>query len=54
STQAVEPMFKTVDTEIPQDQRDDLGNIEDQPNVKEAYKHDWFKKLERLPTSDRD
>nr|GEW49570.1 ubiquitin-activating enzyme E1 1-like isoform X2 [Tanacetum cinerariifolium] len=32
----------------------DLGNKEDQPNVEEASKHDWFKKQERPPTSDRD
>ncbi|GJX20193.1 hypothetical protein Tco_0222870 [Tanacetum coccineum] len=37
-----------------QDQGDDLGNTEDQPNVEEASKHDWFKKLERPPTPDRD
>ncbi|GKC38012.1 hypothetical protein Tco_1050396 [Tanacetum coccineum] len=42
-TKAEEPVFETADTEMPQDQRDDLGNIEDQPNVEEASKHDWFK-----------
>nr|GEW01200.1 retrovirus-related Pol polyprotein from transposon TNT 1-94 [Tanacetum cinerariifolium] len=36
------------------DQGDDLGNTKDQPNVKEASKHDWFKKLERPPTTDLD
>ncbi|GJV31906.1 hypothetical protein Tco_1392306 [Tanacetum coccineum] len=54
STQAEEPVFETVDIEMPQDQGDDLGNTEDQPNVEEASKHDWFKKPERPPTPDRD
>ncbi|GKD58778.1 hypothetical protein Tco_1296287 [Tanacetum coccineum] len=44
----------TKDIEMPQDQGDDLGNTEDQPNVKEDSKHDWFKKPERLPTPDCD
>ncbi|GKG43458.1 hypothetical protein Tco_0480142, partial [Tanacetum coccineum] len=39
STQAKELVFETTDTEILQDQGDDLGNIEDQPNVKESSKH---------------
>ncbi|GJW98530.1 hypothetical protein Tco_0180338 [Tanacetum coccineum] len=30
------------------------GNTNDQPNVKEASKHDWFKKHERPPTLDSD
>ncbi|GJU05741.1 hypothetical protein Tco_1122171 [Tanacetum coccineum] len=54
SAQVEEPVFETADTEMPQDQGDDLGNTEDQPNVEEASKHDWFKKLERPPTHDRD
>ncbi|GJV90619.1 hypothetical protein Tco_1538432 [Tanacetum coccineum] len=54
SAQAEEPVFETVDNEMPQDQRDDMGNIEDQPNVEIASKHDWFKKLERPPTPDPD
>nr|GEW72943.1 integrase, catalytic region, zinc finger, CCHC-type, peptidase aspartic, catalytic [Tanacetum cinerariifolium] len=54
SAQAREPVFETTDTEMPQDQGDNLGNIEDQPNVKESSKHDWFKKPERPPTLDRD
>nr|GEX79141.1 hypothetical protein [Tanacetum cinerariifolium] len=40
SAQAEEPVFEIADTEMPQDQRDDLGNTEDQLNVKEASKHD--------------
>ncbi|GKC77008.1 hypothetical protein Tco_1127782 [Tanacetum coccineum] len=31
-----------------------MGNIDDQPNVKAAPKHDWFKKPERPPTPDSD
>nr|GEV23665.1 hypothetical protein [Tanacetum cinerariifolium] len=54
SAQAEEPVFETEDTEMPQDQGDDLGNTEDQPNVEEASKHDWFKKPERPPTYDLD
>ncbi|GKA36770.1 hypothetical protein Tco_0723335 [Tanacetum coccineum] len=46
-------LFDSYDTEMPQDQGDDLGNTEDQPNVKEASKHDWFKKPKRPPTPDR-
>ncbi|GJS14400.1 hypothetical protein Tco_0408872 [Tanacetum coccineum] len=37
---------------MPQNQRSDLGNTDDQPNVKAASKHDWFKKPERPPTLD--
>ncbi|GKC37427.1 hypothetical protein Tco_1049811 [Tanacetum coccineum] len=54
SAQAEEPVFETADTEMPQDQGDDMGNTEDQPNVEEASKHDWFKKPERRSTPDRD
>ncbi|GJY54262.1 hypothetical protein Tco_0445926 [Tanacetum coccineum] len=54
SVQAEEPVFETVDTEMPQDQRGNLGNTEDQPNVEEASKHDWFKKLKRPLTPDPD
>ncbi|GJT67693.1 hypothetical protein Tco_1019173 [Tanacetum coccineum] len=54
SAQAEEPVFETTDTEMPQDQGDDMGNTEDQPNVETASKHDWFKKPERPPTLDPD
>ncbi|GKB35397.1 hypothetical protein Tco_0880339 [Tanacetum coccineum] len=54
SAQAEKPVFETTDTEMPQDQGDDMGNTEDQPNVEEASKHDWFKKLKRPPTPDHD
>ncbi|GJS05551.1 retrovirus-related pol polyprotein from transposon TNT 1-94 [Tanacetum coccineum] len=43
---------QTKDIEMLQDQGGDLGNIEDQPNVEEASKHDWFKKPEMPLTFD--
>ncbi|GJT08698.1 hypothetical protein Tco_0843160 [Tanacetum coccineum] len=54
SKQAEELVFETADTEMPQDQGGALGNTEDQPNVEEASKHDWFKKPERPPTPNLD
>nr|GEU48975.1 hypothetical protein [Tanacetum cinerariifolium] len=41
SAQAEELVFGTADIEMPQDQGDDIGNIEDEPNVKEASKKNW-------------
>ncbi|GKB81371.1 hypothetical protein Tco_0948266, partial [Tanacetum coccineum] len=49
-----ESVFETADTEMPQDQGDDMGNAEDQPNVEAAFKHDWFKKPEKPLTPDPD
>ncbi|GKA34087.1 hypothetical protein Tco_0720516, partial [Tanacetum coccineum] len=54
SAQAEEPLREIVDTEMPLNQREDLGNIDDQPNFEEASKEVWFKKPERLPTPDSD
>ncbi|GKF68338.1 hypothetical protein Tco_0198017, partial [Tanacetum coccineum] len=54
SAQAEELVFETVDTEMPQDQGDDMGNTDDQPNAKEAFKYDWFKKPEKPPTPGHD
>ncbi|GKB57686.1 hypothetical protein Tco_0913872, partial [Tanacetum coccineum] len=54
SGQAEELVFETADTEMSHDQRDDMGNTEDQPNVETTSKHDWFKKPERPPTPDPD
>ncbi|GJQ99606.1 hypothetical protein Tco_0522591 [Tanacetum coccineum] len=54
SVQAEEPVFETADNEMPQDQGEDMGNTEDQPNVEEDSKHDWFKNPERPPTPDPD
>ncbi|GJR37697.1 hypothetical protein Tco_1213381 [Tanacetum coccineum] len=36
----------------PKSSRSDLGNTDDQPNVKAALNHDWFKKPERPSTPD--
>nr|GEZ97441.1 hypothetical protein [Tanacetum cinerariifolium] len=54
SAQAEESVFETIDTELPWIQGSDLGNIDDQPNVKATLRDDWFKKLERpfTPYSD--
>nr|GFD56920.1 hypothetical protein [Tanacetum cinerariifolium] len=54
SAQAEEPVFEFIDTEMPLNQVDDLGNTVDQPNVKAALRDDWFKKLKRPPTLDSD
>nr|GEU52371.1 hypothetical protein [Tanacetum cinerariifolium] len=54
SAQAEESVFETADTEMPHNQRSNLGHSDDQPNVKAALKHDGFKKPERLPTPDLD
>ncbi|GJV39462.1 hypothetical protein Tco_1417902 [Tanacetum coccineum] len=52
--QAKEPVFETADTKMPLNQGEDLGNTNDQPNVKVTLKDDWFKKPERPPTPDSD
>nr|GEU96338.1 hypothetical protein [Tanacetum cinerariifolium] len=54
SAQAEELVFKTANTEMPLNQREDLGNTDDQPNIEEALKDDWSKKPERPPTPDLD
>ncbi|GJV44419.1 hypothetical protein Tco_1428955 [Tanacetum coccineum] len=54
SVQVEELVFETADTEMLEDQRDDMGNTEDQPNFEAASKHDWFKKPKRPPTPDLD
>ncbi|GJT30317.1 hypothetical protein Tco_0910592 [Tanacetum coccineum] len=54
STQAEETVFESGDTQEPQNQGRDMGNTNDQPNVKAALKHDWFKKPERPLTPDSD
>ncbi|GJR85289.1 hypothetical protein Tco_0209300 [Tanacetum coccineum] len=52
SMQAEEPVFEDADTVMPQDQGGELRDTKDQPNVKVASKHDWFKKPKRHPTLD--
>ncbi|GKC34339.1 hypothetical protein Tco_1046723, partial [Tanacetum coccineum] len=54
SAQAEEPVFETADTKMLQDQGDNMGNTQDQPNVEEVSKNDWFKKPKRPPTPDYD
>nr|GEY32487.1 hypothetical protein [Tanacetum cinerariifolium] len=51
SVQAEELVFKTADTEMPQDQGDDT---EDQPNVETTPMDKWFKKLNKPLTLDHD
>ncbi|GJZ19238.1 hypothetical protein Tco_0555828 [Tanacetum coccineum] len=52
SAQAEEPVFETADTEMPQDQGDDMGNTKDQPNIEEASKHDCkIAKVGKPPTT---
>nr|GEW38789.1 hypothetical protein [Tanacetum cinerariifolium] len=41
SAQAEEAVFEAVDTEMPLNQGDDLGNTYDQPNVEAALRDDW-------------
>ncbi|GKB11610.1 hypothetical protein Tco_0845533 [Tanacetum coccineum] len=42
SAQAEEPVFETVDTEMPQDRGDDMCNTEDQPNVEATPRNDYI------------
>ncbi|GJT09332.1 hypothetical protein Tco_0856374 [Tanacetum coccineum] len=51
STQAEETMFKAGDTQVPQNQRDDMDNTDEPPIVNVNLKV-WFKKTERPPTPD--
>ncbi|GJU92723.1 hypothetical protein Tco_1317479 [Tanacetum coccineum] len=50
SAQAEETVFEAEDTDMPLNQGDNLGNTDEQPNVKAASKHDWFQKPQRAPT----
>ncbi|GKC98149.1 hypothetical protein Tco_1168424, partial [Tanacetum coccineum] len=51
SAQAEEIVFKAGDIQVPQNQRDDMGNT-DEPPVLIVNPKDWFKKPERPPTLD--
>ncbi|GJR76103.1 hypothetical protein Tco_0088468 [Tanacetum coccineum] len=53
-SRAEQPVFETTDTKMPLNQREDLGNTDDQPNVKATSKDDWFKKPNRPLTPDSD
>ncbi|GJR94113.1 retrovirus-related pol polyprotein from transposon TNT 1-94 [Tanacetum coccineum] len=39
-----EPEFKVADSDMPQDQEENLGNDNEEPKRKVASKHDWFTK----------
>ncbi|GJZ21509.1 hypothetical protein Tco_0558548 [Tanacetum coccineum] len=54
SSQAKESMFETAETKMPQNQGSNLGNTDDQPNVEETSRSDWFKKPKRPPVLDPD
>ncbi|GJR14938.1 hypothetical protein Tco_0797590 [Tanacetum coccineum] len=51
SAQAEETVFEAGDTQVPWDLRENIGNT-DEPHVVKDDLKDWFKKLERPPTSD--
>nr|GFA84808.1 hypothetical protein [Tanacetum cinerariifolium]GFA84832.1 hypothetical protein [Tanacetum cinerariifolium] len=53
STQAEEPEFEAVDTEMQHDQGNKSGHIKDQENNEAAPKHDWFQKPDKPPIPDR-
>ncbi|GKB04290.1 hypothetical protein Tco_0832433 [Tanacetum coccineum] len=44
SIQSEEPEFKVVDSDMPQDQEENLGREDEEPKEKVASKHDWFTK----------
>ncbi|GKB09786.1 hypothetical protein Tco_0843709 [Tanacetum coccineum] len=54
SAQIEETVFKARDTQEPHNQGQYMGNTDDQPNVKAAPKHVWFKKPKRHSTPDSD
>ncbi|GKE39340.1 hypothetical protein Tco_1462745, partial [Tanacetum coccineum] len=47
SVQSEEPKFKVADSDMPQDQEDNLGNDDEEPKAKVASKRDWFTKPKR-------
>ncbi|GJV34436.1 hypothetical protein Tco_1394836 [Tanacetum coccineum] len=49
--QAKEAVFKARDTQMPQNQEEDMGKTDEPPSVK-ADPNDWFKKPKRPPTPD--
>ncbi|GKB11720.1 hypothetical protein Tco_0845643 [Tanacetum coccineum] len=44
SVHAEEPEFEVVDSDMPQDQEENLGNDDKEPKKKVASKRDWFTK----------
>ncbi|GKE10837.1 hypothetical protein Tco_1414388 [Tanacetum coccineum] len=51
SAQAEEAVFEAGDTQMPQNQGEDMGKTDEPPSVK-ANPNDWFKKPKRPPTPD--
>ncbi|GJT22266.1 hypothetical protein Tco_0892203 [Tanacetum coccineum] len=47
SVHAEEPEFEVADSDMPQDQEENLGNNDEKPKEKVASKHDWFTKPKR-------
>ncbi|GJR14502.1 hypothetical protein Tco_0797154 [Tanacetum coccineum] len=43
---------ENANTKIPMDHGDSLGNTNDQPNMEDAPKNDWYKKSNRDPSPD--
>ncbi|GJU67754.1 hypothetical protein Tco_1254013 [Tanacetum coccineum] len=44
SVQSEEPDFKVANSDMPQDQEENLGNDDEEPKEKVVSKHDWFTK----------
>ncbi|GJY78058.1 putative reverse transcriptase domain-containing protein [Tanacetum coccineum] len=44
SVQSEEPVFEVADSDMPQDQKGDMGDNEDEPRKETASRSDWFKK----------
>nr|GEU68517.1 hypothetical protein [Tanacetum cinerariifolium] len=42
SIQSEEPEFEVADSDMPQDQKENLGNDDEEPKRKVTFKHDWF------------
>ncbi|GJY60629.1 hypothetical protein Tco_0461286 [Tanacetum coccineum] len=51
-TKEEETVFEATDNDMPLNQGDDTGHTDEQPNVTDVTKDDWFKKPARPPTSD--
>ncbi|GJU27102.1 hypothetical protein Tco_1165723 [Tanacetum coccineum] len=52
SVQSEEPEFKVADSDMSQDQEDNLGNDDEEPKRKVASKHDWLTNLSGDDVSD--
>nr|GFB38941.1 hypothetical protein [Tanacetum cinerariifolium] len=44
SVQSEEPEFEVVDSDMPQDQEDNIGNDDEEPKRKVVSRRDWFTK----------